>query len=147
MNSYLPSVISSVRTDEFDRQIDQLFNEAMRALGASDGYGLWAPECNVWEDDNGFYIQMALPGWEPKDIALEMNNQVLTIKGERNVQQSDERRYHLREIAEGRFARFFKLPSFVDQDKASATHKHGLLTVTFPKKEEAKPRQILIQGS
>jgi HSP20 family protein len=101
----------------------------------------------VWEDDNGFYIQMALPGWEPKDITLEMNNQVLTIKGERNAQPSDARAYHLREIADGRFARLFKLPGFVDQDKASATHKHGLLTVTFPKKEEAKPRQILIQGS
>ncbi|MCP9446065.1 MAG: Hsp20/alpha crystallin family protein [Nitrospira sp.] len=147
MNGYLPSVISSVRTDEFDRQIDQLFNEAMRAFGASDGHGLWAPDCNVWEDDNGFSIQMALPGWEPKDITLEMNNQVLTIKGERNAQQSEGRTYHLREIAEGRFARFFKLPGFVDQDKASATYKHGLLTVTFPKKEEAKPRQILIQGS
>jgi HSP20 family protein len=145
MNSYLPSVISSARTDEFDRQIDQLFNEAMRAFGASDG--LWAPDCNVWEDDNGFYIQMALPGWEPKDITLEMNNQVLTIKGERNAQQPDVRAYHLREISDGRFARLFKLPGFVDQDKASATHKHGLLTVTFPKKEEAKPRQILIQGS
>ncbi|MCS6897813.1 MAG: Hsp20/alpha crystallin family protein [Nitrospira sp.] len=145
MNSYVPSVISSVRTDEFDRQIDQLFSEALRAFSLSDS--LWAPSCNVWEDDNGFYIQMALPGWEPKDIVLEMNNQVLTIKGERNVQQSEASRYHLREIAEGRFARFFRVPDSVDQDKASATHKHGLLTVTFPKKEEAKPRQILIQSS
>lgn len=145
MNGYLPSVISSVRTDEFDRQIDQLFNEAMRAFGVSDDR--WTPDCNVWEDDNGFYVQMALPGWEPKDITLEMNNEILTVKGERNAQQSEGLRYHLREIAAGRFTRAFKLPGFVDQDKASATHKHGLLTVTFPKKEEAKPRQILIEGS
>lgn len=145
MTTYLPSVIAPVRTDDFDRQIDQLFSEALRAFGMSES--LWAPACNVWEDDNGFYIQMALPGWETKDIVLEMNNQVLTIKGERNVQQSDDRRYHLHEIVEGRFARFFRLPDFVDQDKASATQKHGLLTVTFPKKEEAKPRQITIQSS
>lgn len=142
MTTYVPSVIP-VRTDDFDRQVDQLFSEALRTFGMSES--LWAPACNVWEDDHGFYVQMALPGWDPKDLVLEMNNQVLTIKGERNVQPSDNQRYHLREIAEGRFVRFFRLPDFIDQDKASATHKHGLLTVTFPKKEEAKPRQIAIQ--
>jgi HSP20 family protein len=137
--------MSSIRTDGFDHQIDRLLDEALRALGASDNH--WAPACNAWEDDNGFYVQMALPGWEPKDIALEVNNQVLTVKGERNSQTSDSQKYHMREIAEGRFTRLFRLPSFVDHDKASATHKQGLLTITFPKREEAKRRQIMIEGS
>lgn len=145
MSTYLPSVISTIRTDGFDRQIDRLFDEALRAFGTSED--LWAPTCNVWEDDDGFYVQMALPGWEPKDIALEVNNQVLTVKGERPVDSTASQKYHLREIAGGLFSRFFRLPSFVDHDKASATHKHGLLTITFPKREEAKRRQIMIEGS
>jgi HSP20 family protein len=90
---------------------------------------------------------MALPGWEPKDIALEVNNQVLTVKGERVVETADSQKYHLREIADGRFTRLFRLPSFVDHDKASATHKHGMLTISFPKREEAKCRRIMIQGA
>ncbi|MCP9454699.1 MAG: Hsp20/alpha crystallin family protein [Nitrospira sp.] len=145
MTTYVPSVIASVRTDDFERQIDQLFGEALRAFSVSES--MWTPACNVWEDDNGFYIQMAVPGWEPTDIVLEMNDHVLTIKGERSAQPSDERRYHLHEISEGRFARFFRVPDFVDEDKVSATQKQGLLTVMFPKKEEAKPRQIAIQSS
>lgn len=144
MSNSVPSVLSSIRTGGFEHQIDRLFDEAIRAFGTSDH--LWAPACNVWEDDNGFYVQMALPGWEPKDIALEVNNQVLTVKGKRNIQISESQRYHLREIAEGQFTRLFRLPTFVDHDKASATHKQGLLTVAFPKREEAKSRQIMIEG-
>lgn len=143
MTSYLPSVISTIRTDAFDRQVDRLFNEALRAFDASSQ--TWAPASNAWEDDNGFYVQMALPGWEPKDIALEVKNQILTVKGERNVELKDSEKYHLREIADGQFSRLFRLPSFVDHDKATATHKHGLLTIAFPKREEAKCRRIMIE--
>lgn len=145
MSTYLPSVISTIQTDAFDRQVDRLFNEALRAFDAADQ--TWVPASNAWEDDNGFYVQMALPGWEPKDIALEVKNQVLTVKGERNVELKDSEKYHLREIADGRFARLFRLPSFVEHDKATATHKHGLLTITFPKREEAKCRRIIIEGT
>jgi HSP20 family protein len=143
MTSYLPSVISTIRTDAFDHQVDRLFNEALQAFGAGDQ--TWVPASNAWEDDKGFYIQMALPGWEPKDITLEVNNQILTVKGERNVELQDSVKFHLREIADGRFARLFRLPPFVEYDKASATHKHGLLTITFPKREEAKCRRIMIE--
>ena len=145
MSTYLPSVMSAIRTDAFDRQVDRLFNEAVRAFDAADQ--MWVPASNAWEDDNGFYIQMALPGWEPNDITLEVNNQVLTVKGERNVQLKDSEKYHLREIADGQFTRLFRLPSFVEHDKATATHKHGLLTISFPKREEAKCRRIMIEGT
>lgn len=145
MNSYVPNVVSSIRTDGFDQQIDRLLDEALRAFGAANNQ--WAPACNVWENENGFYLQLALPGWEPKDITLEVTNQVLTVKGERAVEISESQKYHLHEIADGPFSRLFRLPTFVDQSKASATHKHGLLTISFPKREEAKPRQIMIEGS
>lgn len=143
MSTYLPSVVSTIRTDAFDRQIDRLFNEAVRAFDAGDQ--TWVPASNAWEDDSGFYVQMALPGWESKDIALEVNNQILTVKGERNVELQNSVKFHLREIADGQFTRLFRLPSFVEHDKASATHKHGLLTITFPKREEAKCRRIMIE--
>ena len=144
MSTYLPAVLSSIRSDVFDRQIDRMFDEALRAFGTSDQS--WAPACNAWEDGNGFYVEVALPGWEPKDIALEIDNQVLTVKGERKEEPAPGETYHLQEIAGGRFVRLFKLPTFVDHDKASATHKNGMLTVTFPKREEAKCRRILIEG-
>lgn len=145
MTSYLPSVISTIHTDTFNRQVDRLFSEALHSLGASDQP--WIPASNAWEDDNGFYVQMALPGWEPKDISLEVNNQILTVKGERNAELQNSVKVHLREIADGQFTRLFRLPSFIEHDKASATHKHGLLTITFPKREEAKCRRILIDES
>lgn len=144
MSTYLPSVLSAVRTDTFDRQIDRMFDEALRAFGTIES--AWAPDSNAWEDENGFYVQMALPGWDTKDIALEVNNQVLVVRGERKDEPSTSNKYHLREIADGRFARLFKLPSFVDHEKAAATHKNGMLTITFPKREEAKSRRILIEG-
>lgn len=143
MTSYLPGVISTIHTDAFDRQVDRLFNEALRAFEAGDQ--TWAPASNAWEDENGFYVQLALPGWDPKDITLEVNNQILTVKGERNVELQNSVKFHLREIADGQFTRLFRLPSFVEHDKASATHKHGLLTITFPKREEAKCRRIMIE--
>ena len=144
MNTFLPAAFSAVRPDAFDRQIDRMFEEAVRAFGDSDGS--WVPACNAWEDSNGFYVQMALPGWEPKDVALEVNNQVLAVKGERTEQTSGPRKHLIREIADGRFVRIFKLPTTVDHEKASAGYKNGLLTISFPKREEAKPRRIVIEG-
>jgi HSP20 family protein len=143
MSTYLPSVISTIRADAFNRQVDRLFNEVLRDFDVADQ--TCVPASNVWEDDGGFYVQMALPGWEPKDIALEVKNQVLAVKGERNVEVKDSEKYHVREIADGRFTRLFRLPSFVEEDKATATHKHGLLTISFPKREEAKCRRIMIE--
>jgi HSP20 family protein len=144
MTSYVPTVMSSIRQDAFDRQIDRMLDDALRAFGTGDQ--TWTPACNAWEDGNGFYVQVALPGWESKDISLEVNNQVLTVKGERKEEPAQAERYHLQEIGSGPFVRAFKLPTFVDHDKASATQKSGLLTIAFPKREEAKCRRILIEG-
>jgi HSP20 family protein len=72
---------------------------------------------------------------------------VLSIKGARQQQApASGRTTHVQEIGEGRFMRVFKLPTFVDSQQASATQKNGLLTITFPKREEAKSRRIMIEG-
>jgi HSP20 family protein len=142
MSSFMPSVMSSGREERLDRQIDRILDDALCAFGSSTDH--WAPACNVWDDDGGFYVQMALPGWEASEIAPEVNHQMLTIRGERKGDSSETRRYHLQEFGGNRFVRAFKLPSFVDHEKGSAIHKNGLLTLSFPKREEAKSRRILI---
>jgi HSP20 family protein len=144
MSTYLPAVFSTVRPDAFDRQIDQMFEEALSAFGTAEG--AWVPACNAWEDSNAFYIQMALPGWESSDVALEVSDNMLCVKGQRTKETTSSRKHLMREIADGGFVRIFKLPASVNQDKASASSKNGLLTISFPKRDEAKPRRIMIEG-
>jgi HSP20 family protein len=133
----------SIGDQAVERQIDRMLDEALRAFGTSTTP--WMPACNVWDDENGFYVQVALPGWEASHVGLEVNNQILTVKGERKAEERGEgSRYYLEEFGGDRFVRMFKLPSFVDHDKASATQKNGLLTISFPKREEAKCRRIMI---
>jgi len=86
-----------------------------------------------------------LAGWEPHQVTLEVNNHILTMKGERSMPRADGR-YHLQEIGGTSFSRALKLPSSVDHGQGRATHKNGLLTVSFPKREDAKPRRILIEA-
>ena len=136
MNSYMSP-------DVFERQIDRIFDEVLHGLETSSQN--WVPACNVWEDENGFYVQVALPGWEPKEISLEVKEKMLTVKGERSGEET--RRYHLQEIARGNFARLFTLPASIDHEKARAVHANGLLTISFPKREEAKARRILIEAA
>ena len=141
MSTCTPSVGPSIKPDMLDREIDRLFDEALREVGGSGQDG--APPSNVWEDDHGFYVQVAVPGWEPNQITLEVNNKILTVKGERAVK--DVGHYHLHEIGGSHFARLFTLPEFIDHEKVRAVHANGLLTISFPKGADAKARRILIE--
>lgn len=143
MDTFTPSVWSSLGPDVFGRQIDRMFDEALGELGT--GGQDWVPASNVWEDENGFYVQVALPGWEPKQISLEVKDTILSVKGERS--QEEARQYHLHEIEGSTFARFFTLPTSINHEKARAIHTNGLLTISFPKREEAKTRRILIEAA
>ena len=129
--------------DALNHQIDRLFDEALGECGTSGDH--WVPACNVREDENGFYVQVALPGWEPHQVTLEMKDQRLTIRGERSIE--DARHYHVREIPEGSFCRIFTLPRSLDHEKARAVHANGLLQISFPKREETKARRILIEAA
>jgi len=142
MSSFVSNLRAGFGPGAVDQQIERMLQEVLSGTSTPN----WIPACNVWEDDNGFYVQVALPGWEPNQIDLEVNNQLLSVKGAREMASEDTGRYHLQEIGGTRFARLFKLPAFVDQEQASATHKHGVLTISFPKREEAKLRRIPIEG-
>ncbi len=107
----------------------------------------WAPASSAWEDASVFYVQVALPRWEPQDVSLEVAKHVLSIKDERKEPSESARTVHVKEIGDGRFIRLFRLPTYIDSENASAVQRNGLLTVTFRKREEAKSRRIMIEGT
>lgn len=124
-----------------DGRVDDVLDQSeSTTLGAG-----WMPACDVWHDEDGFTIQLALPGWRADQLDLEVDNRVVTIQGERPEQKPADRRYHRREIGGVSFSRIFTLPAFVDPRRGRATHRDGLLTVSFPKRGEAAPRRILIE--
>lgn len=129
--------------DALNRQIDRLFDEALGECGTSGDH--WVPACNVREDENGFYVQVALPGWEPHQVTLEVKDKMLTVRGERSCE--DAGHYHVREIPDGPFCRILTLPVSADHEKPRAVHANGLLQISFPKREEAKARRILIEAA
>ncbi len=135
MTAYIPTV--------FNGKIDQLLDEAMRSLSRESA---WTPASNVWEDEKGFHVQLALPGWDPTAVAIQVEKQVMTVTG--NVHEGEDdspgRKVYQWEIANRQFAMRYRLPNFVQQEQASASFKNGVLTISFPKREEAKPRRIEI---
>ena len=106
----------------------------------------WVPTVDVEERDNEFVVSLDIPGVDKKDVSVTHENNILTIKGERKVERSeDEGTYHRTERCYGSFHRSFKLPRTVDSSKIRAKHKEGVLTVTLPKAEEAMEREIEIE--
>jgi HSP20 family protein len=132
--TYLPKV---------DFQIDRLFDEALRSVS---GDVAWAPACNAYEDEQGFWVEASLPGMDPNDIELQVEDGVLTVRGERKGLRKEGATHYISELTAGKFSRCFALPSSVDPHKASASYRNGILTVQFPKSEEAKPRRIMIEA-
>ena len=105
----------------------------------------WSPGSNVWEDEKGFHVQLALPGWDTKDVSIQVEKQVMTVAGRTHRSESDaQRQVYQWEIPSGQFAMRYRLPNFVQQEQASAGLKDGILTISFPKREEAKTRRIEI---
>ncbi|HEX2055535.1 MAG TPA: Hsp20/alpha crystallin family protein [Nitrospiraceae bacterium] len=132
------------RNGSVESAADRLLDDAVQAL--NEWSESWDPACNVFEDGEGFTVQMAIPGLETDAINVQVEKNILRVKGGRsNDDQSDKRTWYARGIKTGPFSCSFRLPDYADQDKAVASCKHGLLTIRFPKREEAKPRQITIQ--
>src|SRR6266536_5416923 len=105
----------------FDLQIDRLFDDAVQAMGTI------RPACNVWEDADRFTVQMALPGWEAKDINIKVEDGVVTVKGVRQEKASaSPRTYFVRELGWPAFSRAFTLPANVSHDNATAAFKEGV---------------------
>jgi len=105
----------------------------------------WTPTVDVFEDKENLKIVVELPGVTPDDVKISLENQVLTIQGEKKqVAEESSERWHRYERSYGSFERMFTLPSSVDADRIQAKVEHGVLTVTLPKAERAKPREIQV---
>jgi len=104
------------------------------------------PEVDVYEDENAISLLVELPGLEKKDVKIEVADSTLTISGERKLEHADARANYRRvERCYGDFSRAFTLSHIVDQDKIQAAMDRGILTVTLPKREESRARQIEVQ--
>lgn len=100
------------------------------------------PSVNVKESEEGFEVEMAAPGLTKEDFQIELNNSLLTIKSEKKEEKECKKDecYTRREFSYQSFSRSFTLPSTIESDKIKAQYEHGILKISIPKKEEAKPR-------
>ena len=125
-----------------------LFQDAVsRLLSEPAGSRPWAPPVDILETENELILKADLPEVDPKDVDIQVENGTLTLKGERKFEthEGTKEGYHRIERSYGSFVRCFSLPDTVEADKVAANFKNGVLTVTMPKKELAKPRSIKIQ--
>lgn len=129
--------------------MNQLLQSSFVSPGLVGGQtSLMAPPVDVSETENEYIVQSSLPGIKPDDVKISIHNNVLTIEGERKDEQKrkEGERVLFREHSYGKFSRAFSLPAAVDADRAQADFQHGMLRLTIPKTEAAKPKQIKIQA-
>ena len=107
--------------------------------------GAFIPPVDVYEDEHGLRLKLEVPGIDEKDLDVRIENNVLTIRGDRKFEKEEkEENFHRIERRYGSFARSFTLPNTVDSEKVSAEYKNGVLTLQLAKKAEAKPKQIKV---
>ena len=133
-------------------RMNRLFGETYRGAtrtGDDDDWALggsWAPAVDIYEKDGNIVLTAELAGVEAKDVDIRVENNVLTLKGERNFDKELQKdNFHRVERAYGSFTRSFTLPNVVNNEKIKADFKDGVLKLTLPKREEAKPKQIQVQ--
>jgi len=132
---------------ELQTEMNRLFGGVFgRSMPANGGERFWAPAVDVYETKDELVVSAELPGMTEKDITLSLADDVLTLSGERTpAQEIKPEGAHRGERWYGKFERSLTLPVPVQADKVKATYRDGVLTVTLPKVEETKPRQIAIE--
>lgn len=136
------------------RNIDPGFKQLLDQFFTTDGddqsnvvTSQWQPRVDIREEARRFVIAADIPGVDPKDIEIHMDKGVLTLKGERNAEtRSEDGKFTRVERTHGSFYRRFALPDTADAEQISASGKHGVLEIVIPKKAEAAPRRIAING-
>ena len=128
---------------EMNRFFDEFFGERRSELEE----GAWMPSVDVSETKTELKVRAELPGMTHDDIELNLQDNVLTLKGEKKQEKKEEKEdYQRTECCYGSFTRSFTLPASVDQDNVQATFKDGILEITLPKSEKAKPKKISISA-
>jgi len=126
-------------------QFNRLFNESFRNHTEESALTTWAPAVDIYKTPNELVVKADLPDVNEKDIDVRVENNLLTIRGERKFEKSVSEENFLRvERTYGAFSRSFSLPNTVNAETIGAEYKNGVLTVTLPKREESKPRQVKV---
>jgi HSP20 family protein len=122
----------------FEDAVTRMLNEPRTARP-------WSPAVDIYETENELVLKADLPDVQLENIDVRVENETLTIKGERRFEQEENSKgFHRIERSYGAFMRSFSVPGTIDTDKVGAAYRDGVLTVTLPKKEAAKPRQVKI---
>jgi len=126
-------------------QFNRLFNDVFDRKGEESSLTAWAPAVDIYETELELVVKADLPEVDPKDLEIRVENNILTIRGERKFEKKVNEDNYLRvERAYGSFARSFTLANTVNSDAIKADYQNGALTLTIPKREEAKPKQIKV---
>ena len=131
-------------------EVNRLFTSSFsRGSNESDLMrGAWSPQVDIFENKNEIVLEAELAGMNPEDVEISIENNVLTIHGERRFEKNDESdNFHRVERSYGSFTRSFTLPPTVQSENANAEFENGVLRLTLAKREEAKPRRIEIKAT
>jgi HSP20 family protein len=133
-------------TEEFPAGV-RLFHDTLnRLLSDQPNSRPWAPPVDIFETENELVLKADLPAVKLEDIDIQLENGTLTLKGERRFEKDENNKgFHRIERSYGSFVRYFTLPETVDAEHVQAAYDNGVLSVTLPKKEVAKPRSIKVQ--
>ncbi len=126
-------------------QISRLFDEAFDRTSGEANLTTWAPAVDIHETEHNLVVKADLPDIKPEELDIRVENNILTIRGERKFEkQVDENNYLRVERSYGSFSRSFSLANTVNTEAIKADYKDGVLTLSIPKREEAKPKQIKV---
>ena len=126
-------------------QVHRLFGTVLEGSGAESNLTTWAPAVDIYETEHELVVKADLPEVDPKDLDIRVENNILTIRGERKFEKKVNEDNYLRvERAYGSFSRSFSLANTVNSEAIKADYVNGVLTLTIPKREEAKPKQIKV---
>src|SRR5438445_13542052 len=126
-------------------QINRVFGDVVGRTGEESNLTPWAPAVDIYETENELVVKADLPDVNPQDLDIRVENNILTIRGERKFENKVNEENYLRvERAYGSFSRSFSLANSVKSEAIKADYQNGVLTLSLPKREEAKPKQIKV---
>ena len=126
-------------------QINRVFNDVLERTGEESSLTAWAPAVDIYETEHELVLKADLPDIDPKDLDIRVENNILTIRGERKFEKNVSEENYLRvERSYGSFTRSFTLANTVNSEAIKAAYENGVLTLSIPKREEAKPKQIKV---
>jgi HSP20 family protein len=133
------------RSNPLQEQLHRFFNEAFERSSEEANLSTWAPAVDIYETEHELVVKGDLPDIKPEELDIRVENNILTIRGERKFEKKVNESNYLRvERSYGSFSRSFALANTVNSEAIKAEYKNGVLTLSIPKREEAKPKQIKV---